>query len=167
MPSSIKPTNFLNWYNPPRKLTQNSVSLKKNLSMLLDLLKSGSGLKILVTLQPSNTVEFLKSLNLLNLSQHTVKIRPHPRRKISEQDLQKILKFKFFYDRTSLIDETLDNIDLHITEYSSCVLDCMQMGIPSICLHSLANHYFSDIKTDGLVRIYDCVEEFIEEPYDV
>ena len=161
LPASIKPTKFLTWFNLKENTIQSITSSKVDFPKIQNTLKTGVGLKIFISLQPSNTSDFFQSLNLLNLSQHIVTIRPHPRRQLSQSQLKSIFNFEFFYDSEDDIDVSLVGMDLHLTEYSSCVLDGIKMGIPSICFHPIAHDYFSDLDKSHLIRIYNNIEEFL------
>ena len=118
-------------------------------------------MKILITLQPSNSESFFQDLNHLNLSSHFVKIRRHPRRFLSKNDLCDLLDFEFEYDGMKDISMSFENIDLHLTEYSSCVLDGLQLGVPSFCFHPIARDYFDDPEIKHGVRIYENIDEFL------
>ncbi len=161
LPLTIRPTKFLTWFNAIDKKIPSAKKLKVSFTKLESILKNGSGLKILISLQPSNTVEFFKEVNLLNLSSHFVKIRPHPRRILSQNELKSRFQFDFIYDSDNDIGDSLTDMDLHLTEYSSCVLDSIKIGIPSICFHPIAYDYFSDLNSSHLLRIHSSIQAFL------
>jgi len=161
IPDSIKPHKFLTWFDNQVADVSSKTVDPYHLQSIEDLLRRGSGLNIIITLQPSNSDQFLKSLNLLELTHHSVKVRPHPRRRFSESELRQFLNFDFVFDSSADIDLSLINMDLHLTEYSSCVLDALNSQIPSVCFHSLAFNYFEDLLNCGGVRVYSSVEEFL------
>ena len=90
-------------------------------------------MNILITLQPSNTVDFFNHLNSVLFIDHRIIIRPHPRLNTRSflDSLSDLLDFPFEIDNASNIGDSLLNVDLHITEYSSCVLDATMASVPS------------------------------------
>ena len=163
LPVSIKPTKFFTWFDLKEDMSNSTRFEKVDFSKIQNTLKTGSGLNIFISLQPSNTIKFFQSLNLLNLSRHFVKVRPHPRRILSQKELEASFEFEFVYDREDDIDVSLVGIDLHLTEYSSCVLDGIKMGVPSVCFHPIARDYFSDLDENHLIRIYNSIEDFLTD----
>lgn len=163
IPKTIKPTKFLTWFDLETISEADVFLLKHTFLNIKNLLLHGSGLNIIISLQPSNSVQFYKDLNRLGLGKHTVEIRPHPRRNSAEdlQLLRDLIDFDFTYDLAPDVATSLIKADVHLTEYSSCVLDGLRVKTPSICFHPLASEYFSDLLSNELLLVYGSVEEFL------
>ncbi len=163
IPKSISPSKFLCWFDFERFSINTHSFDCKYFDAAEEKLKYGSNQKILISLQPSNTDIFLEDLNLLNLKKHKVLIRLHPRRqnKQYKDRLKKLLDFEFDFDFEMEISKSLKVQDIHLTEYSSCVLDGLISGTPSICFHPIAREYFSNLEAEKKVRIYDSIVDFL------
>ena len=163
IPISIKPTGFLHWFDIDQAKYKKTGINHFKFDGIEKRLKYGRGLNILISLQPSNSHMFFEELNLIDLSRHSIHIRPHPRRKSKEsfKIFEKFLDFEFSLDLNSDINTIMTKVDLHLTEYSSCVLDGVNQGVPSICFHPIARDYFSDLICNRMVRTYDSVGNFL------
>ena len=77
--------------------------------------------------------------------------------------LSKLLNFNFEFDHKIEISESLKDKNLHLTEYSSCVLDGLNAGVPSICFHPIAKESFSNLEVQKKLRIYNSIGEFLTD----
>ena len=116
IPKSIIPTKFFTWFALERIDINNPSLNYEHFLKVEEKLKHGSGLNILISLQPSNSDEFLSNLNFLNLNNHEIEIRLHPRRKHKKyiDKLSKLLNFNFEFDHKIEISEILTTRNMNL-----------------------------------------------------
>ena len=119
--------------------------------------------KCLVTLQPSNSDIFLDELNLLSDEGMEIVVRPHPRRN-GEAFLDKLSKNLrrgiCIRSYTDITDEFSD-CDIHLSEYSSALLESASARVLSVALHNTALVYMCDEIRDGKILHFPSIKDFI------
>lgn len=159
IPSSLRPDHLVRWFVPESTTSRPNSSCYQNLKHQL---LHRHGLNILVSLQPSNSISFLSNLNSPLFTNHNLILRPHPRLNDSHFliRLADTLTCRYVLDSHTSISASLRTTDLHITEYSSCVLDSISSGVPSVCVHPIALEYFDNLKTHPLIQFFPSFQDF-------
>ena len=70
IPSTIKPTQFLTWFNFDKINSKIIISNIHKIKKIERDLINGENINVFISLQPSNTKKFISSLNKLNLERH-------------------------------------------------------------------------------------------------
>lgn len=157
IPSSLKPSKIVNWSD----VIPESMNANESFTNFCSNLHSK---KCLVTLQPSNSDNFLKSLNnILSLGIKVI-VRPHPRRNGSLflERLRDILDDEIIINsENSLKDEFINN-DIHISEYSSSLIESAAIGLLSVAVHNTAKEYLCDEIKEGKILFFSSLEHFID-----
>ena len=145
-PASLRPTKIVNWADEIPSNMDARTSYR-------NFLEGGiKGKKCLVTLQPSNSDGFLDDLNLLSDAGMEVIVRPHPRRngevflKNLSAKLYKPIQIRSDRD----LSDEFNECDVHLSEYSSSLLESASAGGLSVALHETALTYMFDEIRDGM-----------------
>ena len=155
-PSSMRPSKLYLW--PKSKKRESKIQLEDLANY------KESHFKCLITLQPSNNDFFLAGIKLLSSLNFEMRIRMHPRR--SGKEFENILK-SFIGDSITIanessLDEEFYECDLHLSEYSSSLIESSSKNILSIALNDLAKEYMGSHISDGSIIQFSSIEDFIQ-----
>lgn len=156
-PASLRPTKIVNWADE----IPSDMDARTSYRNFLD--GGIKGKKCLVTLQPSNSDGFLDDLSLLSDAGMEVIVRPHPRRNgevFLENLSAKLYKHIQIRSDTDLSDE-FNECDIHLSEYSSSLLESASAGGLSVALHEIALTYMCDEIRDGKILYFSSLKAFI------
>lgn len=124
--------------------------------------------RILYSMQPiSDPIpERLGALIKNGSPDHFWTFRLHPAARSHKDVLMKWVERWGITDKVALEDplsvplvESLSNSNIHITQYSSVILEAAYLGIPSIALHSNAKNIFNDLLLSGVLISCDSIEK--------
>ena len=119
--------------------------------------------KCLVSLQPSNSESFLLDIIKLVDKGYSVTVRPHPRRNAPAYiaQLENIFSGKIFISRNEFIEDDFKICNLHISEYSSSLIESANLGIVSVAVHETALSYMGKEIEKGDVLYFHGMEKFL------
>ncbi len=156
-PKNLRPTKIVKWSDeiPP------NIDSKELYNNFLNY--GVKGKKCLVTLQPSNSDDFLDELNLLFDVGMEVIVRPHPRRNgIAFMDnLKARLHDQIIIRSDRDLPEEFDNCDIHLSEYSSSLLESASVGVLSVALHKIALEYMCNEIIEDKILYFSSLKAFI------
>lgn len=120
-------------------------------------------LTVLFSLQPAKDEI---PLNLVNAIKASTNIqwwfREHPLYRKDPNSIRTTLNELGISNKVKLgavsdlpIPVILSKVDLHITNWSSVVLDAEKVGVPSIIIHPIGKDVFSDMIEEGRAKYYD------------
>ena len=155
-PNSIRPSKLYLW---PKKKNKESKIKFEDLANF-----KKSHFKCLITLQPSNSDFFLQDIKLLSSLNFEIRIRMHPRRsgKEFENILKSFISNSITIANQSSLNEELNECDLHLSEYSSSLIESSSKNILSIALNDLAKEYMGSHISDGSIIQFSSIEDFIK-----
>jgi len=152
----LRPTKLIHWENKATEL-RNAMQIKNEMN-------SSGGKNCLVSLQPSNSQYFLSDIMKLVGNGYRVTVRPHPRR----NGPQYLAQLKdFFLDQVQIsqndfIEAVFEICDLHVSEYSSSLIESAKLGIVSIAVHETALSYMGEEIEKGDVLYFNGMEQFLD-----
>lgn len=152
----LRPTKLVFWENKATA-TRNAMQIKNGMKY--------SEKKIcLVSLQPSNDQYFLSDIRKLVDKGYSVILRPHPRRNgpIYLAQLEEYFSDQVVISRNDFIDDDFAICDLHVSEYSSSLIESAELGIVSIAVHETALSYMGEEIDKGSILYFDGMDRFLE-----
>ena len=162
-PLSLRPSEFVKWAD---KIPSSMNAKKSFINFLNDNIQEK---RCLVTLQPSNSEIFLDSLNLLSEIGMQVIVRPHPRRngKFFLEKLRLKLHKKINISSNTNLSVEFSNSDIHLSEYSSALIESAATGLLSVALHKTAIKYLCDEINEGKILYFSSLKAFIIATKDI
>ena len=155
--------------------SSNNEKLKSDrYSLELEKIKDADTINILFTLQP---FEGCLSDRFLEVHQNSPRnwrwlFRLHPRQSLDDPIVE-LLKHKYKNAKSEIdfisncpLNILLEHIDLHVTQFSSVVLEAEHFGIPSVCLHPNSLNLFEAQINNGIAihasentqEMLDCIK---------
>ena len=124
---------------------------------------------ILVTLQHAHRLSLIRDVLRGSPRSWRFLIRLHPASFQRRSAIERYLKASGhpqleFCAATSLpLYALLENVDIHVTASSTCALEALSFGVPSVIVDSIGKAYFSDDIANGTMAFADTAESVVEK----